>query len=257
MWIFYGACGTSYDVAEGTPGPLLWAAFGPGRNRWRGFVILTFSGIDCSGKSTQIDLLSGELGTWGWRVKRFWFRPGYSAELDWARKTVRRLRPHSLPTTNQPGARDQAFSKPHVRYAWLALALVDTTVQLASKVRAYSLAGYVVLCDRYVFDALMDLDLRFAEFGAFKGGAATALNLVCPTPTRSFLLHLGRDEMLRRMQIKAEPFPDPPAVRERRFEGYTALAQMPPRSTIVVDAGAEAHRVHQEILSWLPDRLRR
>src|SRR5687767_973907 len=99
--------------------------------------LITFSGSDCSGKSTQLRLLSEELERQGRHTVRFWFRPGYSAMLDSARRLVRRLSPSALPGPRETAARERAFARGGVKTAWVAVALFDMLVQYGVVIRSH------------------------------------------------------------------------------------------------------------------------
>ncbi len=210
-------------------------------------MIITLSGIDCSGKSTQLEHLERALRDRGQRVRRVWYRPGYSREMDALRAVVRRVRSGALPTTADPDARQRAFARPGVGRAWIGMAVVDTLLQYGVKVRAASAAGEVVLCDRYVEDALLDLRLRFPSDWDGSGRLARLLRAACPRPDLALLLMLSHAEMLRRQGEKQEPFPDPPALRDARFDAYSELARG--GRLTVIEAGRPIDVVHADVLS--------
>ncbi len=208
--------------------------------------LITLSGIDCAGKSTQLALLESALRERG-PVAPFWFRPGYSRELDLLRRTVRRLRPGTLPGPRDSAARERAFARPGVSAMWLRMAELDTLVQLACKVR-YSLArGQTVVCDRWIGDALIDLDLRFPARTPSATPMGLFLKRACPTPDLQIVLTISHEEMLRRMEAKQEPFPDAPDIRDQRFERYQSLARDP--ATLALDCEQPPDIVHRSILT--------
>lgn len=209
--------------------------------------IVAISGVDCAGKSTQIALLSRALEERGSRPVQLWYRPGYSPALDAARAWVRRLRPSALPDPGDRAAHARAFGRPAVRRAWIATAVIDTLTQYGARLRALRAAGRTVICDRYLDDALLDLQLRFPEAVAPGGAIERGLRAACAKPDRSFLLWLSHGEMLRRMQLKREPFPDPPELRDRRYRAYEGLANS--GRFEVVDASRSIDEVHEDILA--------
>ena len=211
--------------------------------------LIALSGVDCAGKSTQIALLARALEERGERPRVIWFRPGYSRELDALRALVRRVRPGSLPTVQNPERRQQAFARPRVQKAWLAMAGADILLQLALKVRLLVLTGHSVICDRYVADARLDLELRFPGLALRHQNLLDAAARACPAPDRWFLLNLPEDEMLRRMEQKREPFPDAPGVRRARYAAYQAMALRP--EVIVIDAARPIEAVHGAIAGQL------
>lgn len=210
--------------------------------------LVTFSGIDCSGKSTQIELLRAHLEASGHRVAVEWFRPGYSRWLDVGRATVRRFRPSALPSAGASSERDRAFSRPSVRIAWSGLAVTDSLAHFLGRLRALRLAGKTVICDRYVWDARIDLALRFPELAGALGPTMRGVEVLAPKPDLSILLRIPHEVMLNRMQVKAEPFPDRPEVRDARFRMYDELRKP---GVTVVDAVASPQDVHRRICELL------
>ncbi|MEQ9323198.1 MAG: hypothetical protein RIF41_28785 [Polyangiaceae bacterium] len=209
-------------------------------------MLITLSGIDCSGKSTQLELLTGALRDQGRRVRTLWFRPGYSPEMDELRRLVRAIRPDVIPAPGPSAKRRETFARPAVARSWVAMAITDTVLQYAFKLRRWLWAGWDVICDRYLLDARLDLQLRFPEQGAAVSIGAEIAAQLCPRPDISFLLTLPHDEMCRRMAIKAEPYPDPPELRDVRYERYIALG----KTTAVTEIAADrpVGDVHADLL---------
>jgi dTMP kinase len=210
-------------------------------------MLVTISGIDGSGKTTQVNLLEQFLRASGRRTRSVWYRPGYSRTLDAVRSVVRRVRPSMLPTTGIE--RERAFARPGTSTAWVAMATADTFVQYAVKIRTLLLAGFVVLCDRYVHDALLDFRLRFPAFDT--GGVETLLRLT-PRPAAQFLIRLPWDHVEARLAAKAEPFPDPPALRRLRFEAYEQM--IAGTKFQVIDGAQPLDQVQQNIRVALVSR---
>lgn len=206
--------------------------------------LIAFSGIDCSGKSTQITLLRRALESTGERPTVLWFRPGYSPLLDNLRRVVRWLRPAALPTTKDPEARARVFGSARVQRIWAAAALVDAVLQYAVGARWSLLWGRTVICDRYVEDAVLDLRLRFPELGVERWSMTRLLGALAPKPFVRLLLAIPHQEMLRRMVIKNEPFPDPPDVRDQRYLEYLRFVD---RGYAVVDGARPVDEVHRDV----------
>jgi len=189
-------------------------------------MIVSLSGVDCAGKTTQLDRLVAYLDRRGRRPTSMWYRPGYSAELDALRAAVRKLRPGTMPHVDSDRSGHQkAFANPRVRRTWLAMAMADSLMHYAVKLRALDLAGRTVVCDRYLDDAMMDMAFRFPELERWSQGALGTIARISPRPRPAFLITLPYDEMLRRMAEKNEPFPDPPEIRDRRYAMYQDLAR--------------------------------
>ena len=213
-------------------------------------MIISLSGVDCAGKTTQLDRLEVALTSRGHRVRRLWFRPGYSRLVDTLRSQVRSLRSGALPTSDQPKARAQVFARPGVRQAWITMAALDTLLNLGAHVRLLSWRGYTVLCDRYVEDAIVDLSMRFPDLVDAQGRLRRGLVGTCPRPDAAIMLTLSREVLATRALAKNEPFADLPEVRAERYDIYMRLAASG-RFTVV-----DAERPIEDVTRAILDTLR-
>jgi dTMP kinase len=208
-----------------------------------GLVLVTISGVDLAGKTTQLDALERWLADEGVSMTRLWYRPGYSSALNRVRDAVRALRPSALPPPGPSKERDRVFARPGVQGAWITMAIVDSIAQYALRVRAALARHEVVLCDRYIDDAVFDFELRFPQVPA--GSLRRVLRAVSPRPDLAVLLVLPWDEVMRRLTLKDEPFPDPIEQRRKRYQGYQQLAAS--GDYLVVDATRSVESIQEEL----------
>lgn len=207
--------------------------------------VIAFSGMDCSGKSTQIGRLRSKLEARNEAVSVLWHRPGYSSGLDRLRGAVRRLRPSALPTLHSPSDRERVFGRPWVRRLWAAAAVADMAWHYGVHVRRAAVRS-TVICDRYTYDGLVDLSLRFPELGVPNWHLSRWMLRVVPKPTLHFALVVSRETLEKRAAAKNEPFPDTLGVREKRFARYEEWTGTD-RGVRVIDAGRTEEEVFQEI----------
>lgn len=217
-------------------------------------MLITISGMDCSGKSTQISLLELALtdrpGTRS--IRTIWHRPGYSGELDAIRRLVRKILPRALPPAGPGPAREAKFSRPMIGQGWFALAACDLAYHYGVKLRWYSLRHTHVICDRFVWDAVIDLQLRFPEFASHARGVGRVLMTLAPRPDVSFLLVVSKPVLEERAAAKKEPFPDSPSVRDSRFRAYQRLTRQ--ECFVVVASEGSPSDVHTTLVDFLRDR---
>lgn len=212
-------------------------------------VLITLSGIDCCGKSTQISILYKKLREERNNVKIFWYRPGYSTELDWLRRIIRTVRPSALPASDKKMERERIFKKKRTQILWMIVSIVDMLLQYNVKIRWLRFSGSVIICDRYILDALLDLKLRFEGFEKLISYLNRYLPMMVPKPDYSFLITIPYKVMLQRMITKNEPFPDPPEIREKRYANYVSFARN--QLMIEIDGAHDKDEIHSSIVGHI------
>lgn len=216
-------------------------------------MLISLSGVDGCGKSTQVELLSRWLIQRGRTVRALWFRPGYSRRLDAVRGWVRRRRPGLLPPPGPSAAREKLFRRPRTRQLWLATAILDTGFEYAVVLRRHLLAGVDVVCDRFIEDARIDLELRFPELATITRSCFKLVERTCPRPDVHLFLRVDLRELERRLAQKQEPFPDDEAVRAQRYLVYEQRFVRPRYH--VVDGSLPAQQIQDAIRALVAERL--
>ena len=211
--------------------------------------IVTFSGVDCSGKTTQINRLYSFFESKKIKSEVLWYRLGYSKELDKIRSFFRKVRPTALPTNLDVNERRRIFRNNFVRNLWITIALLDLLFQYGVKLRFKAYSGSIIICDRYVEDAILDLKYRFSGYEKLVAYLQKIFPIILPKPDFSFNIYLPYETMLERAEQKKEPFPDPPEVRDLRYSDYISLTGMGKIFQINGDRNIE--EIHSEILSIL------
>jgi thymidylate kinase len=209
-------------------------------------VMVSFSGVDGAGKSTQIESLATHVRQDGRRVHvvRFWD--------DVARlKGIREASGHKIfkgdKGVGSPAApinrRDKNVRSAGMTWVRLFLYLVDA-VSLRFKVREVLAAGYdLVIFDRYCYDELANLNLQNPLIRAY----ARAIMWLVPWPHISYLL--DADPVQARARKPEYPLE---FVRCNR-EAYLRLATMVGGIT-VLKAGP-VHDVESEVIAHAASKL--
>lgn len=195
---------------------------------------VTFEGVDGSGKSTQIELLTAHLKSRGvdFLLTR---EPGGTPLGDQLRRILL-----------DPSNAGMSLVTEAFLYAASRTQLVQDVVRPALA------AGKLVLCDRYV-----DSSLAYqAHAGGLPPEFVWAINRIATgalRPDLTILFDLDPLEGARRREAKGEGGPDrieerPGEYHRRVREGYLALAKAEPGRIRVIDSANTVEAVHQQVV---------
>jgi dTMP kinase len=211
-------------------------------------MLVTFSGIDCSGKSTQIARLIHNLKQVGRRSICIWSRGGYTPGFMFVKHMARRMLGRRLPGPGQSQARDRALSNSRISRLWLSLAMLDLILLYGVVLRWHQLLGRVVICDRYLDDTDLDFSLNFRDSDFHRMILWRLLRAVAPRPDVSFLILVPIDVTMARSKEKDEPFPETRENIERRLLGYRDQKRFPESRYVKMDGCESMERQARSVL---------
>lgn len=159
-----------------------------------------------------------------------------------------------MPESGHTRRRERAFKSPATRRAWLWLALLDLIKVYAVQVRLWRWRGRTVICDRYLWDTLVDFRLNFPQEAVEKSLLWRALDRLTPRPDAAFLMLIPVEESVRRSDLKGEPFRDSIEVLRERLSQYESLARE--GHWRVLDGRRAADDLASDILSTLDEHGR-
>ena len=179
--------------------------------------MISFSGIDCSGKSTQINLLVNYFEEKGKKYEVVWSRGGYTPGVDFVKRMIRRGKTTTKEERLAQSAEVNANQK--MRKLLFLASLMDLWRFYTISLRLKGI-GKVVICDRYIWDTYIDFKMKYPEYD-FEHGFwwnLTLKTMVKPKP--SFCLFIPAEMSMYRSTLKEEPFPEPEEVRQERIDWY-------------------------------------
>ena len=207
-------------------------------------LLICLSGIESSGKSTQLKRLMAFAHARGLRPVYMWTRPGYTRNLEACKQFVKRLKAgvgsrgkaearrsenpdvpaHQLRQRDYP-RRAEGFDSALGRRVWLVLSLIDLIIVYGLQVRYRLWRGQTVVCDRYLWDGLVDYRSNFPDDNVESGILWRILRAMTPLPDVAYLLLIPVEESLHRSKLRQRGFQDSEAVLQKRLEQYQLVAE--------------------------------
>lgn len=219
-------------------------------------MIVTFSGLDGSGKSTQIEALTEWLVKSGQKPVYLWARGGYTPGFMVIKRLMRRLMGGRLPQPGVSVERKRAMGRPWVTRLWLQLSLIDLMVYWGVYLRLQHVLGRAVICDRYIDDTRLDFRRNFPSVPFEKMFLWRVLEWVTPRPDAAFMLWLPVEESMRRSREKKEPFPDDEETLAWRLQAYIDETVFPADRYIRLDCRRSVEVVSEDIIGTVAALLR-
>lgn len=179
--------------------------------------MISFSGVDCCGKSTQIEKICTELKKKNRPYEVIWSRGGYTPGIEFVKKIIRRGKCENKERRVEESAKVQSNSK--IRKILFVASLMDLWRFYTISLRLKGI-GKVIICDRYIWDTYIDFKMKYPEYD-FENGfwwKLTLKTMVKPNP--SFCMFIPAEMSMYRSTLKDEPFPEPVEVRQERIDWY-------------------------------------
>lgn len=183
--------------------------------------MISFSGIDCSGKSTQIERVSRKLDKNGIRYKVVWSRGGYTPGIVFMKRLIRGRKRGSESREERTAYSERVAECPRLRLLLFTASLIDLWFYYSVTLRLRGKCGTMIVCDRYIWDTYIDFKLKYPDID-FENGFWWRLTLwTMLKPKPSFLLTIPAELSTYRSTLKDEPFPEPIEARKERLSLYT------------------------------------
>ena len=175
---------------------------------------------------------------------KLWTRGGNTEGINLLKNLARKLFRKKLPPSGHSKKRDELLSVSWIQKLWLTIAILDLIRIYAISIRWHLFTNKIVICDRYLWDTLIDFKINFSQIQIEKWYLWKFLVLISPKPNKSILLVIPLEESNKRCSEKYEPFPDTPKIRKFRHSLYmdaldkhywTAIDSMRPIDVVFTD----------------------
>lgn len=180
--------------------------------------MITFSGIDCSGKSTQISIIKEKLIEKKIKIKVIWSRGGYTPVLEFIKNVFRRDK--KMSESEKENYRSEIHKSRLKRKILLWISIFDLVFYYGIYFRVLELFGHKILADRYIWDTFIDFQIKYKDIKFEKWFIWKLLLFTHLKPKHSIILTIPAEESLMRSDLKFEPFPENYEQRVIRINHY-------------------------------------
>ena len=159
-------------------------------------MIIAISGIDGAGKTAHCRSLLRALETSDVKAHIYWSRFGSSTQRNDIRRGTEEGNSSDIATSL--ARRRQRLKKPLLRFSWLAINLIRFIIGSTLHVRFRRWLGGVVICDRYIYDSMVEIQASLPNGSRWSTWAEWLLTLFCPHPDVAWLLDVPAELSVRR-----------------------------------------------------------
>jgi thymidylate kinase len=170
--------------------------------------LVTFSGIDGSGKTQHARVLEECLRHYGLRTSYHWSRCATSGIIRLASSISqtlfwRKTNNKEVESTSSIQRR-QRLNNPILRFFWTYLTAFDMIVLNFFKVTVPLLKGNIVICDRYIFDAAAEMESSLPSVDKFNRLAIRLMLNLAPKPDIGYFLDVPEDVSTQRRDTNTD-----------------------------------------------------
>ena len=210
--------------------------------------MISFSGIDCSGKSTQMEKVYDFFSKNHICCKMIHSRGGYTPLLEFVKRLIRHDKGDHGEASEK--ARAEVHGNPRKRRFLLWLSILDIVLYYGIWFRLVELRGTTILADRYFWDSYIDFKMKYAEIDFEKWLVWKMARYIYLKPEHSVIYTIPAELSIYRSTLKEEPWPESLEVRRDRIDWYMKeIANR--RWQHVIDATASINDVFIETLKVL------
>jgi len=211
-------------------------------------MIISFSGIDSSGKSTQISLLENHLLEHGIKVKKIWGKARGTPGVVFLKNLLRRDRDFS--NEEKLIYREKVLQSSAKRNLLLYISLVDLLWYFGIYYRVQNFINKITILDRYIWDTYIEIKTEFPDVKFENWLLWKMLVVLSPKPKISFLFLIPPEESIRRDIQKCDLTIDNLELKNQKINLYEKLSQKG-KWSIIINGMQPVDTIHASILKFL------
>lgn len=184
-------------------------------------MIVSFSGIDSAGKTTQIENLIAYCKKNNIRCVRLWGKARGTPGVEFIKKLVRKDKKMSQDQKKQ--YRAEIFQNNKKKKLLLFASLLDLCWYWGIYYRLVSIFNKITILDRYVWDTYVEVKTEFTGIDFESWFLWKLVVALSPKPKNSFLFVIPAEESIKRDIKKHDLAPDSLLLKRQKIELYMKL----------------------------------
>lgn len=191
----------------------------------------TFSGIDSSGKTTQIELLKKYCEENDIEYCDKWGKGRATPFVLWLKEVFRRDK--KMSAEEKKVYRVKVYQNKRKKFLLLTASIIDLWWFWGVTYRRLNRKHQMLICDRYVWDTYIDFKTEFSEFNVDKWIIWKIAKALAPKPDHSFMFIISAEESFRRDNAKGDQDRDELDRKILKVESYKKLIAQGKWDTVV------------------------
>jgi thymidylate kinase len=209
-------------------------------------MIVVFSGIDSSGKTTQIALFENYCAKKGYNVRKIWGK-GRGTPGVLLIKDIFRPDKH-LSEDGKKEYRKKVYGSRKKKVLLLIASILDLYWYFGIYYRLLNLTHKILICDRYIWDTYIDFRSEFPEFDIDKWWIWMFALLLVPKSKHSFMFFISAEESYARDIAKGDKTLDPLDIKRVKVERYMNLINKN-KWEVVIDGMQDRQTIFKTVIS--------
>ena len=211
-------------------------------------MIVSFSGIDSAGKTTQIDLLYEYCQKNKVSVKKVWSKARGTPGVIFIKELVRKDK--DMDAEGRSEYRKEVYSNPKKKKLLLVASLLDLLWFWGIYYRVLGLFYRVLICDRYIWDTLVELKSDFRGIDVENMFLWKLVTIVSPKPKHSFVFLIPAKVSIDRDIAKNAAGINSIEIKEEKINNYLKLKDRN-KWNHIMDGMRSIEELHKEVISTL------
>lgn len=209
-------------------------------------MIVSFSGIDSAGKTTQIELLCQYCTEKNIKYEKVWSKARGTPGVVWLKELVRKDK--KMDAKEKAEYREEVFRNSKTRNLLYIACMLDLCWYWGLYYRILNLTNKLVICDRYVWDTYVEIKEKdFCGIDIDNSILWRIVKAIAPAPRKSFIFVIPPEESLRRDHNKNAAGIESIDIKKKKISCYMKCVQNH-CWTNVMDGMRSVNELHEDVL---------